>query len=56
MKQYQYEYREKQKERKAELQKINHAKYKQEKLINYESNETRDETLKQMIETAIKNI
>jgi hypothetical protein len=49
MKQYQIEYRQQQRERKSELQKINHIKYKQDKILNYESNETRNETLKQIL-------
>lgn len=53
IKQYQNEYRTKQRERKAELQKINHEKYKEEKLLNYDYNAVRDETLKQMIELKI---
>jgi hypothetical protein len=53
MKQYQNEYRQQQREHKANLQNINHIKYKQEKLINYETNETRDAVLKQMIKLKI---
>ena len=53
IKQYKHEYYQKKKERKAELQKINHIKYKEEKLLNYDYNAVRDETLKQMIELKI---
>jgi hypothetical protein len=49
IKQYRHEYYVKQREHKANLQKINHIKYKQDKILNYESNETRDETLKQIL-------
>lgn len=50
---YQKEYRTKQRKRNAELKKINHEKYKQEKILKYDKNAVRDETLKQMIELKI---
>lgn len=53
IKQYKHEYYQKKKQHKAELQKINHEKYKEEKLLNYDYNAVRDETLKQMIELKI---
>jgi hypothetical protein len=49
LKQYRHEYNQMKREHKANLQKINHIKYKQDKILNYESNETRDETLKQIL-------
>jgi hypothetical protein len=55
-KEYQNEYNQKKREHKANLQKINHEKYKQEKIINYESNATRDAVLKQLIELNINII
>jgi hypothetical protein len=53
IKQYKKEFYQMKKEHKANLQKINHEKYKQDKILNYESNATRDAVLQQMIELKI---
>jgi hypothetical protein len=56
LKLYQHEYKQKKKEHKKELQKIYHETFKQKKILNYESNITRDETLKQILNIEKLNI